>query len=463
MSQDPRQYPQPLMMAPEHRQSGGLSIDTMRASPGFTYSQQSSGGPSTPTSTHYSQGPASPFGSTMGSPISSTRFSASHFENRGGRRLSVPNGASPFQNGPGPQFVTPMSPSSGFASGNTSALNSPTSSVFSNRLDSSHGEPELKRRTWHPSTYNSGWHQRPATSGLSYSQTPDAPRPAFSGQPPPAASQPVRLPGFGDLMQTIHRPATPPGQIAQPVTDSPSRPPLMSAGSSSERGVYIERPGHRSLDMSIYQNLNKLDIASGTPPRENAAWGPQLVSDTHNAPSMVQTPPMQPQHAQIQAQPIAPGQQPLAPAPAPPAAQAAPQGLENAPSQPQTHGIDPDQHTTAGSRNRRQGWYKGPIAPAPQVMTTAQQLRVSPASSSSEGVPTPSDPSFQHHPAIVHTNSFGDPNHPASAAHHPHVYQTAASGAAEAISNEPKPLTGLDALVAAATSESRAREAAVQR
>lgn len=475
MSQDPRQYPQPLMMAPEHRHSGGLTIDTMRASPGFTYSQHSSGGPSTPTSTHYSQGPASPFGSTMGSPISASRFSASHYENRGGRRLSVPNGASPFQNGPGPQFVTPMSPSSAFASSNTSALNSPTSSVFSNRLETSHGEPELKRRTWHPSTYNSGWHQRPATSGLSYSQTPDAPRPAFSGQPPPAASQPVRLPGFGDLMQTIHRPATPPGQIAQPVTESPSRPPLMSAGGSSDRSVFNERPGHRSLDMSIYQNLNKLDIASGTPPRENASWGQQIHSDPTHAVPTTQTPPTHPQFVQIQAQPTAPGQQPLAPAPAPPAAHAAPQGMANAPSQPQSLGIEPDQHATAGTRNRRQGWYKGPIAPAPQVITTAQQHRVSPASSSSEGVPTPSDPSFQHHPTIVHTNSFGDASsgHPSasSATAYPHAYPaTSTTGqGAEGIPNESvadynsKPLTGLDALVAAATSESRAREAAVQR
>ena len=42
MSQDPRNYPQQLGMAPEHRNSGLLTIDTMRASPGFSY--QSSAG-----------------------------------------------------------------------------------------------------------------------------------------------------------------------------------------------------------------------------------------------------------------------------------------------------------------------------------------------------------------------------------------------------------------------------------
>ena len=457
MSQDPRNHHQPLMMATENRHPGGLTIDTMRASPGFTYSQ--SGGPSTPTSTHYSQGPASPYGSTMGSPVAPSRFSMSHFEARSARRLSAPNGVNPYQSGPGPQFMGTMGPSSGFSSNNPSAVGSPTSSVFSTRMDPVYFEGEMKRRTWHPSTYTGGYYQRPATSGLSYSQTPDAPRPAFSQQPA-AASQPVRLPGFGDLMQTIHRPATPPGQIAQAVTESPSRPPLVSAGSSSERSSgIIERPAHRSLDMSFYQGLNKLDIASGTPPRDNAAWGQQVLSDMNSAASDIHTPPTNPSHPQFQAQPIAPGHQPLAPAPH---TQAPVQGTTPIPSQPQHHGVELDQPATAASRNRRQGWYKGPLAPAPQVTTNVPHHRVSPASSSSEGVPTPSNPTFEHHPAIMHLNGHSDPVLQAPPAVPPTVYTSIASTSESMTgqSTEQKPLTGLDALVEAAANASRNGEAA---
>src|SRR6185436_4184667 len=91
-------------------------------------------------------------------------------------------------------FIAPLAPTPGTpASGQSSMFASPVAPTFSDGRRESLAEAEWRRRTWHPSTHSNA-SQRPATSGLSYFQTPDAPQPVSSNQP--AATQMVRLPGI---------------------------------------------------------------------------------------------------------------------------------------------------------------------------------------------------------------------------------------------------------------------------
>ncbi|GAB7360370.1 hypothetical protein MBLNU230_g8328t1 [Neophaeotheca triangularis] len=363
--EDSRKRPPPLAIANDSSPRRALAIDTFSpatGSPGqqYAYFNSSPTGFSTPTSATFSTGLASPrFQPNLVSPTASLSRSSHYNGSRShGRRLSVPSGPAPFQGQGPPAYFSPIP--SGTASNFSqqgSMFSSPTSSVFSHGRRESETELEYRRRTWHPGTYPS-YAARPATSGLSYHQTPDEPRPAFSGQP--AASQVTRLPGIESF---DHAPpsAARQQQSSPMMTDSVARP--ASSGRPSDAG--------------LHQNLTRLEIAAANAPTEG-----------------------QPQEArQVQQQPEYFGQQPMAA----PSQYAQPQ-----PPPPQDQPITP-------RRNKRQAWYGGPVsapsmAPQQQSQPTGQQVynfqRPSPEDSgSSDGVPTPSTTQgTEYHPVIINAH-----------------------------------------------------------
>ena len=396
---DGRRRPQPLMMASDPTARTRLTLDTLRSQQStppthYAYSKDSpSGDISTPTSTTFSNGPSSPgYGSSLGSPISTASRSLGLWGGRTpGRRLSVPSGANPFQSPHGntfpPPYLSPLTPSHGsMNSSNSSLLGSPTSSTYSySRHDSAvAAEAEWRRRTWHPTTYSN--YSRPATSGLSYYQTPDAPQPAFAPQAAAAASQPKRLPGIETFDQIPRLPVTPPHRGASPMqVDTPSRPPIYPG--ASEPSGPNDRRGHASWDMSLHRNLTKLDIANGTPPRDAGLWGQQTIAEIQNAATNPSIPLSYPAKQTFRF-----GHQESQKRPA-----------EHANLQPPTP-----------NKIKRQGWYNGPLPNAQQAIVAQ---RTSPEdSSSSDGVPTPSTSSAEYHPSIVHSNGYIETNHAGVAA-----------------------------------------------
>ena len=387
------------MIASDPSTRARLTLDTMRNRPSTPPGPHSSmadspAGFSTPTSTTYSNVPSSPgYGSAVGSPLSSISRSVSLWDSRTpGRRLSVPSGANPFQSPHGntypPPYFSPLAPSDASnASSNSSAFGSPTNSTysFSKRDSAAAAEAEWRRRTWHPSTYSG--HPQPATSRLSYYQTPDAPRPAFAPQASTAAQ---RLPGIETFDQISHRPVTPHRRGPSPMqVDLPNRPPVYSGPSEQTTTGPNDRRGHASWDMSLHRNLTKLDITGGTPPRDASMWGQQTIAEIQNAgqhsASMVQS--YQATH---------------------PVSVATHQESQKRPAE------GPSPQVVTARRNKRHGWYNGPM-PYGQQATMTQ--RTSPEdSSSSEGVPTPLTSTTEYHPSIVHSNGYIE-SHPAAVSH----------------------------------------------
>ena len=491
LSQDTNQRrPHSLTLGHPPSQRAGLSIDTMRASTQGPYSfgNQSPAEASTPTSTNYNT-PSSPFSSTLGSPVSLPRHPGPWGERPPSRRLSVPSGNNPFMNAhpsmPAPFVHNPLNPNnSSLNSSNSSLVTSPTSSVYSFGKDPASSAEEWRRRTWH--AYNSYNYPRPATSGLTFSQTPDAPRPAFAPQAVAAAGQSQqRLPGFETFDQISQRPATPtrPGMNeSQPVT--PQRPGLYSATSDRSVPGPNDRRGHASWDLSLHQNLTKLDItASGTPPKDSFLW-PRSDAQAQQAP---QAPSSQPH---VLPPPSLPqGHTPPAPAPS---------------EQPLNRVVEatPQAQPPTPSRAKRSGWYNGPLqsAPAPAAAAAGQAAttrRKSPEdSSSSDGVPTPSSTTMDYQPGIVHPNGYVEAQPPAPkpvTVRHPPLFVPAsnavrsARASANTLQNFSHPfhsqntysqsqpanrviqaprkpdLRGLEALVAAAESEAKAPSPIQQR
>lgn len=407
---DSRRRPQPLMMASDPSSRSRLTLDTMRAqasTPPAQYgnSRDSSDGVSTPTSTTFSNGPNSPgYGSSLGSPLSNVPRNLGLWGNSThGRRLSVPSGPNPFQSPHGnsypPPYLSPLAPSnSSHLSNNSSVYGSPTTSTYSfSRRDSTlAAEAEWRRRTWHPSTYTN--YTRPATSGLSYYQNADAPRPAFAPQAIAAVSQLHRLPGIETFDQITHRPTTPPHRGPSPMqVDSPGRPPIYSGPSEQTTTGPNDRRGHASWDKSLHHNLTKLHIANGTPQKDAGLWSQQTLAEMHEA---VARPP-EPQVYQPSLAPSVPqssqAPQVLQPAPIIIHQEAHNRPVENTYLQPIT-----------SNKKKRHGWYNGPLA---NTHRTTLQQRTSPEdSSSSDGVPTPSFASGEYHPSIVHSNGVIEPN-----------------------------------------------------
>ncbi|MCJ1392421.1 hypothetical protein MMC18_005288 [Xylographa bjoerkii] len=473
---DSRRRPPPLMMAHDSSARARLTLDTMRAQgqvstpPGsYTYANQSSAGPTTPTSTTYSNGPGSPYGSSIGSPISNVSRQIGIWGGQTpGRRLSVPSGANPFQAPHGhlqaPPYLSPLMPANiSNNSSNSSLFGSPTSSTYSfaRNENPTAAEAEWRRRTWHPSTYSN--YQRPATSGLSYYLTPDAPGPAFAQQAVAAVGQPQRLPGIEtfDQISQISNPS--PSQGVTPTsTEMPSRPPIFQ--SSSERTIPgpNDRRGHVSWDMSLHQNLTKLDIANGTPPKEPGMWGKQVIAEMQNAASgYSQVPPSHP-HPQ-------PSAQPSTQSFTQPAAQSSAMSLSQEP-QKRLAESDHYSHPVTPNRSRRMGWYNGPLPSARQPVATQ---RTSPEdSSSSDGVPTPSASTIDYQPTIIHANGYIETSRIGAgnsagfvgyaSSNNRNSYAVPPEATRSVAIPKATDMSGLEALVAVATSEEKAATTALR-
>lgn len=345
--EDLRRRPAPLAMANDPSKRAMMSIDTYNSvtgSPGqqYAYYPQSPTGFSTPTSTTFSAGPASP-GFT--SPPSSISRSSFYNGARHGRRLSVPSSGNPMQNTSyPPPYYSPVPGAANPAySQQSSVYASPTSSVFSHGRRDSETELEFRRRTWHSGTHPS-YTQRPATSGLMYGQTPDEPRPAFSQQS--AASQVTRLPGIESF---DHAPP--------PTARQPASSPMML--DQEPRPHSSGRPS----DAGLHQNLTRLDITSANappPPPSDGQW--------QNGP------PPQPGYFVQQSAAMPPQVNPL------------PTSAHN--EQPSTP-----------RRNKRQAWYGGPVGPVSFGRPSPED------SGSSDGVPTPlTQQDGEYHPVIVSQN-----------------------------------------------------------
>lgn len=353
--EDIRRRPQPLamandgsarnMMAPSDGYSGGPG-----SPPPYMYYNQPASGFSTPTSTTFSTGGHSPGPhSVMASPGSSLGRSSYYNGARAqNRRLSVPSANNPFQSQsshipPPPFFSSLQSPQSSNFSQNSSVYGSPTSSVFSHGRRDSDAEMEYRRRTWHPST-SSQYAQRPATSGLTYHQTPDEPRPAFTQHQ--AASQMTRLPGIESFDHV------PPPAVRQ----HPS--PMMI--DTLPRPTSSGRPA----DLALHQGLTRLDITAANAPAEPHWQNYQQQS---------------PYHPTFQG---------------PPTAQYTQQKHFSMPEQP----ITP-------RRNKREGFYGAPqvpIFPGPPNPLVTQRPSPEDSGSSDGGAPTPSmSQGPEYNPIIV--------------------------------------------------------------
>jgi C2H2 transcription facotor len=349
-----KRRPPPLLMANDSSRPK-LGLDPPSTPPAqYHGAPPSPGGLSTPTSATYSAAPGSPgYGSSFGSPMST----ASRMYGAGTprRRLSVPSGLPPFQNQYGntyqPPYMGQMGPPSSNSSAHQSVYASPTSTTFN--LGSGYHVPpseDWRRRTWHPSTftganYNYG---RPATSGLTYSQTPDAPQPAYAQHATAAAGQAPRLPGIESFDHFQHRPATPPRRQPSPMhTDhTPTRP-----------SMYPELDDHGQVRPS--------------------SWGQQAIEDIRKIGT-------QPGH-HMRSTEMGP-----------------PPPVMSTPQQQQQIAQEALQVHSSSKRAKRQGWYSGPSA----------ATRTSPEdSSSSDGIPTPGTSAVDVHPMIMPSNGYMESQH----------------------------------------------------
>jgi len=387
---DVRRRPPPLAMASDGAARARLSLSTLEA---YNPPLMGSPGPqivdyndaTTPTSATFSTATGSPsrFSSAVQSPVSSASRPVS-WSGAGpsGRRLSVPSSGNPFSGPPGqvaPSYITPLASSAASTfSQQSSAYASPTVPDFGGGRRESNADADLRRRTWHPGTYTG---PRPATSGLGYHQTPDAPRPLFTSQP--AASQ-TRLPGIESFDHAPPPPALPlPRRQPSPMQiDTPTRPLTYHAPTDLRPVQRHEKRTSISWDTTLQRGLNNLGIASPNAPRES-------YTQYHNSPgqSTHARPTTAPHPSYFQHQPQSPSS-----------------NQSSATDLPRTSQEPPP----TSQRNKRQAWYNGPINSNIPAQPARAIQRTSPEdSSSSEGVPTPSSSSMtEYHPAIVHSNGF---------------------------------------------------------
>ena len=399
---DVRRRPPPLAMANDATARARLSLNTLDSynpplmgSPGpqiVEYNGQSTG-VTTPTSATFSTGTGSPgrFASGLQSPSSTASRPATWGARTPGRRLSVPSGGNPFQASPGATFSPsnlaplPSSTSSTFST-QSSVFGSPTTSNFSESRRESLSEMDVRRRTWHPGTYT-GFGPRPATSGLAYYQTLDAPRPSFTSQP--AASQTTRLPGI-ESFDHAPPPLTLPRRQPSPMQIDPQpQRPLTYHAPVEPSLINHEKRTSISWDTTLQKDINRLHIASPNPPSRE--WLSNLAQGPQPPPMSASRPTTAPHSGFVNQQPNGN---------VPPPIQVPPRNPDR---------LSQEQPMTP-RKNKRHGWYNGPLPLTqqlqPQPGRTVQ--RTSPEdSSSSEGVPTPSNSSMtEYHPAIVHSNGY---------------------------------------------------------
>ncbi|KAJ5155993.1 hypothetical protein N7492_008796 [Penicillium capsulatum] len=366
-----RRRPPPLLMANDPTTRARLGLDPMGEPPSTPPGQirgipgpSTGGSPYTPSV--FSAGPT-------GSPQFTSPISASHgfWEGKtAARRLSVPTSSNPFlQHGnPYPPAYTnapagaPYPPIGVFAS--------PTNSNYPASRDEgniSAAEADVRRRTWHPSTYQAL--NRPSTSGLSQYHTPDTVQPSFGGAGKPS-DQPPRLPGIESFDKVVsqHRPLTPPTRKESPMQiDGQGRPPPPPGHAFSSGFNYtqpsvrpappISGPGHRrghvSWDMSLHTNLTGLDIRDRRPSGDASQWGQRTIAELQN----------------VSSRPSSSYQPAFGPT------------AERSPEEHRGH--------------------------APSLSSGSRPAQTSPEdSSSSEGVHTPSTASVEYHPAIVHSSGY---------------------------------------------------------
>lgn len=386
-AEDVLRRPTPLAMAGETPPRANLRLDTFNpatnGSPNggqqcYAAGGQSPSGYSTPTSATFSRDTGSPqFSSGLQSPISTVPRSLPWGSRTPGRRLSVPS-SNPFQAPPGSNTYPPpylSNAPSNAPSGQGSIFASPISTTFSDaRRDSAaRVEDDWRRRTWHPGTNTQ---LRPATSGLSFFQTPDSPIPGQPSQSQPG--QVTRLPGIESFDHAPPQPSIVCRQPSPMQLDPPSRPQNPDQPPADHR---------LSWGTALSQGVNRLELTSNvTPPRE----GPQ--------PQWTQYPNGPPMITSRQGTTPNPSFQ------APPMQQATPQQAQAPPPNPNGERLRFSEPVTP-RKNKRHAWYNGPIG---QTSYQTSNLRTSPEDSgSSDGVPTPSNSSHgEYHPAIVHPSGY---------------------------------------------------------
>ncbi|KIV96797.1 biofilm and cell wall regulator 1 [Exophiala mesophila] len=378
-----KRRPPPLLMASESNRNS-LVLEPPQTPPAQYRGYEASNGSgfSTPTSANFSTTPGSPgFLSSIGSPPSSHSRRGSFYSSRPpARRLSVPSGPNPFQSPYPPAYpMTYMNPG-GSSDPHTppnapSFASQPSSSITFQHGHSVSSTDDWRRRTWHPSTHpatnlNYG---RPATSGLTYSQTPDAPQPAHAHHAIAAAAQAPRLPGIESFDHVQHRPYTPPRRQPSPM-QLDGHPADTAPPTTARYSDYNHRPGHVAWDIprpSQYPELD--DHVDRNPP--TASWGQQTLHELQNVGA---------RHTEGQQRP----NETLGPIPfhGPPRSR--------------------DGHDAQGSGRyaKRSAWYNGPVMAA----------RTSPEdSSSSDGVPTPGMTAVEVHPMIMNSHGYMEPPHSA--------------------------------------------------
>ncbi|EXJ85134.1 hypothetical protein A1O3_05809 [Capronia epimyces CBS 606.96] len=377
-----KRRPPPLLMATDSATRSSLGVEPPHTPPTQYrgYGPNSPSGMSTPTSANFSATPGSPsFMSSLGSPVSSTSRSGGLFGSRPAvRRLSVPSGSNPYQiqypPGYSMSYVSQMGPPSSYGSSNSSLFASPTSSTFPTAPgDQVPPGEDWRRRTWHPSTLSANFNYgRPATSGLTYSQTPDAPQPAHAQYATAAASQAPRLPGIESFDHVQHRSYTPPRRQPSPMQGTEISGDAQFPSSPSQ-GPRV-RPGHVSWD-GLRPNQFSDAEHQGEGSQGAASWSQQTMNEIQNVEGQRFGP-----HRHVDMGP-------------PP----------SMPLQPQQHMPREALEVQSSLRqSKRQGWYNGPFPPA----------RTSPEdSSSSDGVPTPGMTAVEVHPMIMHSNGYMEPHH----------------------------------------------------
>ncbi|KAJ5795703.1 transcriptional regulator family: C2H2 zinc finger [Penicillium psychrosexuale] len=424
--------PPPLIMANDPAARSRLAMDSMGEPPSTPPGQiRGVPGPSTAGSPYT---PSNMFAVTGGSPqFASPMSGTAHgfWEGKtAARRLSVPTSSNPFLGQHGnaypPAYHTPAGAPYPNAAG---VFASPTSTHYSASRDEgtlSAAEAEMRRRTWHPSSYTG--FPRPATSGLNQYHTPDNVPASFGVNG--SSEQPPRLPGIESFDKVVQRPITPPTRKTSPMQlDGHHRPPNHGFGSGFNYTQPAHRPpppisgpghrrGHVSWDMSLHHNLTGLDIRDRRPSTASATqWSQQTLAELQN----------------VSSRPSSSYQPAFGPM------------AERSPEEYRGH------------------------RPS---LSTGSRTRTSPEdSSSSEGVHTPSTASLEYHPAIVHSSGYIESHDSSLPSDHPPPICGRQSSHADGYEShndrEPRPdvfsdsparhsgMGRLEALVAVATSENK--------
>ncbi|KAJ5773564.1 C2H2 transcription factor [Penicillium paradoxum] len=378
-----RRRPPPLIMANDPAARSRLAMDSI-GEPPTTPPAQARGGPG-PSTTGSPYTPSNMFAATGGSPqFASPMSGVAHGFWDGktaARRLSVPSSSNPFLAQHGNVYPPAYQALAGAPYTNAAGVfASPTSTHYPVSRDESTlsaAEAEMRRRTWHPSSYTG--FPRPGTSGLNQYHTPDNAPPSFGGNGP--TEHPPRLPGIESFDKVVsqQRPLTPPTRKASPMQLDGHHRPLpntaFGSGFNYTQPTYrpappISGPGHRrghvSWDMSLHHNLTGLDIRDRRPSTASASqWSQQTLAE-----------------------------------------------LQNVSSRPSSS-YQPSFGPTA---ERSPEDYRGHRS----SLSTGSRTRTSPEdSSSSEGVHTPSTASLEYHPAIVHSSGYIESNDSSLSSDHP--------------------------------------------